>query len=136
MAQLNCDATCVSTCTAAALTIDAKAACLDTCKCYATAAVIVPATPVVAPATPVIAPVTPVVAPATPVVADAAAIPATPVIVNAEPVSEVAAQALFLSEANLVHSATGAISGAFLVALILVFVTLLGAAFLHLQEKG
>ena len=154
VAQLNCDSTCVSPCTAAALTIDAKAACLDTCKCYATPAVIVPATPVVAPATPVAAPATPVAAPTTPVVApatpvvtdsaipatpnvaDAAAVPAAPVIVNAEPASEVPAQALFLSEANLVHSATGALSGAFIVALILVCMTLLGAAFLHLKEKG
>lgn len=155
VAQLNCDATCVSTCTAAALTIDAKARCLDTCLCYATPAVTVPATPVVAPATPVVAPATPVVtpvaAPATPVVepvvapvvtpvaqeaapvaADAAA---TPVVVDAEPVEAGAAQALFLNEANLVHTATGALSGAFLVALILVLITLVGAAFLHLQEK-
>ena len=135
MAQLNCDATCVSTCTTAALTIDAKAACLDTCKCYATPAVVVPATPVTpatpaTPATPVETPVvvTPVVA-ETPVVADA-------VVVDAEPAAEGAAQALFLSEANLVKNATGGISGAFLVAMILVFVTLIGAAVLHLEEKG
>ena len=134
MAQLNCDATCVSTCTTAALTIDAKAACLDTCKCYATPAVVVPAAPVVAPVvTPVVAEpvVTPVVAEpvVTPVVADA-------VVVDAEPAAaEGAAQALFLSEANLVKQATGGITGAFLVAMILVLVTLLGAAILHLEEK-
>ena len=141
VAQLNCDATCVSTCTAAALTIDAKARCLETCLCYATPAVTVPATPVVAPATPVVTPVAapvetpaaaPVVQEAAPVAADAAA---TPVVVDAEPVEAGAAQALFLSEANLVHTATGALSGAFLVALILVLITLVGAAFLHLQEK-
>ena len=133
VAQLNCDATCVSPCTTAALTIDAKAACLETCKCYATPAVVVPATPVApaAPATPVIAPVVaPVETPlVTPVVADA-------IIVDAEPVAaDGAAQALFLSEANLVKNATGAMSGAFLVAMILVLVTLLGAAILHLEEK-
>jgi hypothetical protein len=35
----------------------------------------------------------------------------------------------------MIHSATGAMSGAFLVAMIIVFITLVGAAFLHLQEK-
>ena len=143
VAQLNCDAACVNTCTAAALTIDAKARCLETCLCYATPAVTVPATPI---ATPVAAPVaTPVATPvstpvATPVVADpVAATPVVadaPVIVNAEPAADAAAQVLFLSEAGIVHSATGALSGAFIVAMILVFVTLLGAAFLHLEEKG
>jgi hypothetical protein len=102
VAQLNCDAACVSTCTAAALTIDAKAKCLDTCMCYATPAVVAQATPVAAPVVTPAAPATPVTpvapvapaAPATPVVAapveaapvaaaDAAA--ATPVVVNAEP---------------------------------------------------
>jgi len=47
VSQLRCDATCVSTCAAAALTLDAKALCLDTCLCYATPAVpVTPATPV------------------------------------------------------------------------------------------
>ena len=72
VAQLNCDAACVSTCTTAALNIDAKARCLETCLCYATPAVTVPATPA-APATPAV-PATPVIANAEPVVADAAAV--------------------------------------------------------------
>jgi len=160
VAQLKCDPICINTCTLVALTVDAKAACLNTCMCYATPAVVVapvaPVTPIVAPVTPVVAPVvTPVVAPATPVVAPVTpvevapviAVPApvvepvitpvieSPVIVIAEPaVAADAAQVLFLGEEALVASASGTMTGSLFLSAFLIAVTLLGAAFLQSKQ--
>ncbi len=112
VSQLKCDVTCVNTCVAAALTLDAKALCLDTCLCYATPAV----------------PVTPA-APATPVV-EAAANPAQTVVTTPEPVVG-AQQALFLTEDAIVMSANGSLSGIIVIASILALITLIGSAAAH-----
>ena len=148
VSQLKCDAACVSTCAAAAATLDAKALCLDTCLCYATPAVpvatpvapAVPVAPVAAPVTPIVAPAvvadTPVVAaPATPVVADAA-IPAQTVVATPEPVVAGAQQALFLTEDALVMSANGSLSGIVVLAATLALITLIGSAAFHYNSYG
>lgn len=133
VSQLKCDVACVNTCAAAALTLDAKALCLDTCLCYATPAV--PVTPA-APVTPVVVdtPVAAPVAPATPVVEDVAA-PAQTVVATPEPVVG-AQQALFLTEDALVMSANGSLSGIIVLASTLALITLLGAAAAHYNSYG
>ncbi len=123
VSQLKCDVTCVNTCVAAALTLDAKALCLDTCLCYATPAV--PVTPA--------APVTPVVV-NTPVV-EAAANPAQTVVTTPEPVVG-AQQALFLTEDAIVMSANGSLSGIIVIASILALITLIGSAAAHYNSYG
>ncbi len=132
VSQLKCDAACVNTCVSAALTLDAKALCLDTCLCYATPAVAVtPASPVLAPAAPVVTPVAPVVAP----VADAAT-PAQTVVASPEPVVAGAQQALFLTEDALIMSANGSLSGIIVLAATLALITLIGSAAFHYNSYG
>ena len=125
VSQLKCDVACVNTCVAAALTLDAKALCLDTCLCYATPAV--PVTPA-APVTPVVTPDA-AAAPTTPVV-EAAATPAQTVVTTPEPVVG-AQQALFLTEDAIVMSANGSLSGIIVIASILALITLIGSAAAH-----
>ena len=126
VSQLRCDATCVSTCAAAALTLDAKALCLDTCLCYATPAVpVTPATPVLTPATPVVQ--------ATPVVAEAVA---QTVVATPEPVVAGAQQALFLTEDALIMSANGSLSSIIVLAATLALITLIGSAAFHYNAYG
>ena len=126
VSQLKCDAACVNTCVAAALTLDAKALCLDTCLCYATPAAPVPA-PAVAPV------VTPAAAPATPVVAEP--VVAQTVVATPEPVVG-AQQALFLTEDALVMSANGSLQGIVVLASTLALITLMGAAAAHYNAYG
>jgi hypothetical protein len=126
VSQLKCDAACVNTCVASALTLDAKALCLDTCLCYATPAAPVP-TPAVAPV------VTPAAAPATPVVAEA--VVAQTVVATPEPVVG-AQQALFLTEDALVMSANGSLQGIVVLASTLALITLMGAAAAHYNAYG
>jgi len=138
VSQLRCDATCVSTCAAAALTLDAKALCLDTCLCYATPAVpVTPATPVQTPVAPVAAPVAPVAAApaiqATPVVAETVA---QTVVATPEPVVAGAQQALFLTEDALIMSANGSLSGIIVLAATLALITLIGSAAFHYNAYG
>jgi hypothetical protein len=134
VSQLKCDAACVNTCVTAALTLDAKALCLDTCLCYATPAVAVtPASPVIAPAAPVVTPVASVVQ-ATPV-ADAAT-PAQTVVATPEPVVAGAQQALFLTEDALIMSANGSLSGIIVLAATLALITLIGSAAFHYNSYG
>jgi len=124
VSQLRCDATCVNSCVAAALTLDAKALCLDTCLCYATPAVAVtPSTPVLTPAAPV----------ASPVVAEAVA---QTVVATPEPVVAGAQQALFLTEDALIMSANGSLSGIVVLAVTLALITLIGSAALHYNSHG
>jgi hypothetical protein len=126
VSQLRCDAACVSTCVAAALTLDAKALCLDTCLCYATPAVpVTPATPVSTPATPVVQ--------ATPVVAEAVA---QTVVATPEPVVAGAQQALFLTEDALIMSANGSLSSIIVLAATLALITLIGSAAFHYNAYG
>jgi hypothetical protein len=139
VSQLRCDAACVSTCVAAALTLDAKALCLDTCLCYATPAVqVTPATPVMTPAVPA-APVAPApvaaapVVQATPVVAEAVA---QTVVATPEPVVAGAQQALFLTEDALIMSANGSLSGIIVLAATLALITLIGSAAFHYNSYG
>ena len=126
VSQLRCDAACVSTCVAAALTLDAKALCLDTCLCYAT-----PAVPVT-PATPVSTPTAPVVQ-ATPVVAEAVA---QTVVATPEPVVAGAQQALFLTEDALIMSANGSLSSMIVLGATLALITLIGSAAFHYNAYG
>ena len=126
VSQLRCDAACVSTCVATALTLDAKALCLDTCLCYATPAVpVTPATPVSTPATPVVQ--------ATPVVAEAVA---QTVVATPEPIVAGAQQALFLTEDALIMSANGSLSGIIVLAATLALITLIGSAAFHYNAYG
>jgi hypothetical protein len=146
VSQLRCDAACVSTCVAAALTLDAKALCLDTCLCYATPAVqVTPATPAMTPAAPV-DPAAPVAAPVAPAPVPAApVVQATPVVAEAvaqtvvatpEPVVAGAQQALFLTEDALIMSANGSLSGMIVLAATLALITLIGSAAFHYNAYG
>jgi len=93
--QLKCDPVCVNTCSAAALTIDTKAACLSTCNCYTLPAPVVtpqpiPVAPVPAPPAPVVdpnvAPVAPVAPEVIPPVVDPNAAPVAPIVEPEVPV--------------------------------------------------